>query len=130
MDTDTTLKPAVQNAPNIVDKAADNASGAIRSTQNVTNAAFDRLDEKVDSVRDQAAPILDRISKKAEAVTRRGIDAVRDGSAQLREKAVQLSDTTVGHIRDEPLKAVLIAAATGAALMALVVLASRSSNGD
>lgn len=130
MDTDTTFKPAVQNTPNIVDKAADSASGAIRSTQNVTNAAFDRLGEKVDSVRDQAAPIIDRFSKQAEAVTRRGIDAVRDSSAQLREKAAQLSDTTVGHIRDEPLKAVLIAAATGAALMALVVLASRSGKGD
>lgn len=130
MDTDTTFKPAVQNAPNIVDKAADSAGGAIRSTQNVTNAAFDRLGDKVDSVHDRAAPIIDRLSQQAEAVTRRGIDAVRDSSAQLREKAAQLSDTTVGHIRDEPLKSVLIAAATGAALMALVVLASRSGNGD
>ena len=130
MDIDTTFKPAGQNAPNIIDKAADNASGAIRSTQNVTNAAFDRLGEKVDTVRDQAAPIIDRLSKQAEAVTRRGIDAVRDSSAQLREKAAQLSDTTVGYVRDEPVKAVLLAAATGAALMALIVLASRSGNRD
>ena len=130
MDTDTTLKPAVQNAPNIVDKAAADASGAIRSTQNVTNAAFDRLADKVDSARDQAAPMIDRLSKQAEAVTRRGIDAVRDSSAQLREKAAQVSDTTVGYVKDEPLKAVLIAAAIGAALMALVVLVSRSGNGD
>ncbi len=130
MNTDTTFKHAVPNAPNIVDKAAENASGAIRSTQNATNAAFDRLGENVNDVHDKAAPILDRLSQQAEAVTRRSIDAVRDGSAQLREKATQLSDTTVAHIKDEPIKAVLIAAATGAALMALVVLASRSGNGD
>lgn len=129
MDTDTTLKPAVPNAPNIVDRAADSANSAIRSTQNVTNAAFDRLGEKVDSVRDQASPIIDRISEQAEAVTRRSIDAVRDSSVQLRERASQLSDTTAGNIRDEPLKAVLIAAATGAALMGLLVLATRSGNG-
>ncbi len=130
MDTDTTFKSTVPAASNMVDKAAENASGAIRSTQNATNAAFDRLGDKVDSVREQAAPILDRLSQQAEAITRRSIDAVRDSSAQLREKAAQLSDTTVALIRDEPLKSVLIAAASGAALMALVVLASRSGNRD
>lgn len=130
MDTNTPLKPGAQTTPNIVDKAADSASGAIRSTQNATHAAFDRLGETVDSVRDRVAPSIDRLSQQAETVTRRGIDAVRDSSTQLRKKAAQLSDTTVGHIRDEPLKAVLIAAAAGAALMAWVVLASRTRKGD
>jgi hypothetical protein len=53
---------------------------------------------------------------------------VRERSGQLRDKAALLSDTTAGRIRDEPLKAMLIAAATGAALMALLVLISRSSD--
>lgn len=128
METDATYAPIGQNAPNLVDKAADNANGAIRSTQNVANTAFDRLADTVDSARVQAAPVLDRLSKQAETVARRGIDAVRDTSAQLRESAAQLSVTTAGHIRDEPLKAMLIAAATGAALMALVTLVNRSSN--
>lgn len=128
METDATYAPIGQNAPNLVDKAADNANGAIRSTQNVANTAFDRLADTVDSARVQAAPVLDRLSKQAETVARRGIDTVRDTSAQLRESAAQLSVTTAGHIRDEPLKAMLIAAATGAALMALVTLVNRSSN--
>lgn len=130
MDTDTTLKPAAPTTPNIVDQAADGVSGAIRSAQNATNAALDRLGENVDSVRDHVAPSIDRFSQQAETVTRRGIDAVRDRAAQLRGKPAQLSVTTVGHIRGEPLKAVLIAAATGAALMAWVVLAGRSRKGD
>ena len=128
MDIDTTLDTSGLNAPKLVDKAADAASGAIRSTQGVANDALDRLADSVEGARDQLKPALDRLSKQAEALKRRSIDAVRDRSAQLRDKAALLSDTTAGHIKDEPLKAVLIAAAVGAALMALVVLASRSSD--
>ena len=56
------------------------------------------------------------------------MDAVRDTSQQVRERAVRVSDGTVGYIRDEPVKSVLIAAATGAVLMALVGLMGRSNS--
>ena len=128
METDTTPDTTGLNAPKLVDKAADAASGAIRSTQGVANEALDRLADNVEGARDQLKPALDRLSKQAEALTRRSIGAVRDSSAQLRDKAALLSDTTAGRIREEPLKSVLIAAAAGAALMALVVLVSRSSD--
>jgi len=113
-------------ATNFADQAADSANSAIRSTQNVANAAFDRLSDKVDSARDQAAPLINRLSSQAETAARRSAEAVRETSAQLREKALKAQDSTVGYIRDEPVKAMLIAAATGAALMALVGLLSRS----
>ena len=127
MDTTITNKPFGQEATNLADKAADNASGAIRSTQNVANAAFDKLSDTVNSARDQATPLINRLSSQAEAAARRGADAVKETSAQLRDKAIQAQDTTVAYIKDEPMKAMLIAAATGAALMALVSMASRSS---
>ena len=127
MNTYTT-KPFGSEAPSLTDQAADSANSAIRSTQNVANAALDRLSEKVESVRDQAAPVIDRLSSQVETAARRGVDAVRDTSVQLRDKALKVSDDTVGYIREEPVKAMLIAAATGAALMALVGLLSRSRN--
>ena len=122
----TPMKPFAHEASTIADQAADSASSAIRSTQGVANAAFDHLSNQVDNARDQAIPLINRLSSQAEAVARRGADALRDTSGQLREKATQASDATVGYIKDEPIKAMLIAAATGAALMALVSLASRS----
>ena len=125
MNTNT-LHPLGTDAPNLADQAADRANSAIRSTQNVTNAAFDRLTDKVEDVRDQAAPLINRLSSQAETAARRGLDAVRDTSAQVRETALKASDSTVAYIKDEPLKAMLIAAATGAALMALVSLLGRS----
>ena len=121
-----TTKPLGEGGSSLADNAADSANSAIRSTQNVANAAFDRLSEKVDSVRDQAAPLINRLSSQAENAARRGVEAVRDTSAQLRDKAQQASDSTVSYIKDEPVKAMLIAAATGAALMALISLIGRS----
>ena len=88
------------------------------------------MGDKIESARDQAVPLINRLSSQAETAARRGVDAVRDTSAQVREKALKASDTTVAYIKDEPLKAVLIAAATGAALMALVGLLSRSRNAN
>ena len=129
MENDSTATPFGQTAPAAIDKVADSATGAIRSTQNVANSAFDSLSSTVDSARDQAVPVLERLSKQADDLTRRGIDSVRETSAQLRERAAELSDTATGHIRDEPIKAMLIAAATGAALMALITLMSRSGSG-
>ncbi|MBC7483112.1 MAG: hypothetical protein H7337_14725 [Rhizobacter sp.] len=128
MNTDITSKPLGTEASNFADTAADSASSAIRSTQNVANNAFNRLNDKVDAVREQAVPLINRISTQAEAAARRGAEAVKETSAQLREKAVRAQDTTVGYIKEEPIRAMLIAAATGAALMALISLASRSPN--
>jgi ElaB/YqjD/DUF883 family membrane-anchored ribosome-binding protein len=124
--TPTTGKPLGQQAGGIADSAAESTTSAIRSTQNVANEAFDRLSDKVEDARSRAAPLLNRLTTQAESAARRSADAVRDTSAQLRETAVRASDTTVGYIRDEPVKAMLIAAATGAALMALIGLLGRS----
>ena len=128
MNTTTTPKPFGQEpVSNFADSAADSAQNAVRSTQNMANAALDRLGEKVENVREQAAPMINRLSSQAEAAARRGAEAVKETSAQLRDKALHAQDTTVAYIKDEPVKAMLIAAATGAVLMALLSMSSRSS---
>ena len=128
MDTTLSNKPLADQANNLAGCAADTANGALRSTQNATNAAFDRVSDKIDNAADQAAPLINRISSQASAAANRGLDAVRESSAQLKDKALRAQDQTVGYIKDEPVKAMLIAAATGAALMALIGLMSRSRN--
>jgi len=122
-----TNKPLSQTSGNdVADQAAQGADSAIKSTQRYANDALNTLSDKVQEVRDQAAPVLNRVAEKAETLARRGIDAVKDSSQQVREKALRVSDSTVGYIKDEPVKAILIAAATGAALMALISLMTRS----
>ena len=114
----------------LADQAAQSADNAIRSTQRVTHDALDSLAGTVQDLRQQATPLLNRASEQASALAQRGMDSVRGTSQQLRETARRASDTTVSYIKDEPVKAMLIAAATGAVLMALANLVGRAGARD
>lgn len=69
---------------------------------------------------------LNKVTSQAEAAARGGMEAMSDTSQQLRERALQASDMIVAYVKDEPIKAMLIAAATGALLMGIISLISRS----
>ena len=70
--------------------------------------------------------MIDRLSDQAEAAAATGMDALRDSSQQLRERAGRATDVTIAYVKDEPVKSVLIAAATGALLMGMVGLVRRA----
>ena len=114
----------------LADRAVSSADQAIKSTQRVAHHALDSLSGSVEDLRRNASPMLDRVSEQASSIARRGVDTARERSQQLREKAVRAGDNTVGYIKDEPVKAILIAAATGAALMAVMSLLGRSHTRD
>ena len=132
MSTSTTdlASNAKAKATDMAENVADSAKGALNATQSATSEAFDRMSDKVDDAKDLAAPLINRLTAQAEAAARRGADVVRDTSAQIRDKASRAQETTVGYIQEEPVKAMLIAAATGAALMALISLVTRSTSND
>ena len=69
---------------------------------------------------------LEQSGKRVSALAHRGVDRVLDTSYYLRKKAEQVSDQTVDYVKHDPVKAVLIAAATAAALMAVFSLLSHS----
>ena len=122
----STTKPFGQTATNVGDDAASAADNALKSTQRATDQAFDALSNKVDDLRSQAGPMINRMSAKAEDAAKRGMEVMRDTTQQLREKAQIAGDSTVAYVKDEPVKSMLIAAATGALLMGLVSLMGRS----
>lgn len=84
--------------------------------------------EHAGELADQVVQTADHAIKASQRVVGDALDSVRDSSRQLRNKAQAASDSTVRYIRDDPVKAMLIAAATGAALMALVSLMSHSGD--
>ena len=114
------------HSPNIIDHVADSTSQAIHNTQKVAVEALDGLDSSVQSLRDQAAPKLDAVTHRASELAHQSVQSVRDTGRRLRDSAVHVSEGTVQYVRDEPVKSMLIAAATGALLMALVSLLARS----
>lgn len=122
MNTDNPL-----DQPNVfADRTAQSVDKTIRATQRVANDALNTLAGSVEDMRQQAAPLLNRATEQVNTLAQQGMDTIRDTSQQLREQALRVTDSTVGYIKEEPVKAMLIAAATGAALMALLSLMSRS----
>ena len=117
-----------QRASEAADKVGDAADSAIDRTRRVANDVLDTASDAVDNVRDQAEPTVRRLAAQAETLARRGMDAVRDSSQQLREQATEMTDRTTRYVKDEPLKAVLIAAAAGAALLAVLSVVIRSGD--
>jgi ElaB/YqjD/DUF883 family membrane-anchored ribosome-binding protein len=82
--------------------------------------------EMANTLVDQASHAADQVAKSTQQIAHNVMEGVRDTSHQLRVKAGYAGDDAVHYIRHEPVKAMLIAAATGAALMALVSLFSGS----
>ena len=114
----------------LVDQAAERAEHAIASTRRLANQAMDGLAGSVEDLRGTAAPALGHAAERAGALAQSGVDAVMQGSHQLAERARKASDGTVRYVQHEPLKAVLMAAVAGAALMALVsAVAGRRGRG-
>ena len=77
-------------AHSLINQTAQTAGAAIQSTQRVANDALGSLSHSVHSAQNQ-----------------------------IRDSVHYASDRTVTYIREEPVKSMLIAAAAGAALMAL-----------
>jgi ElaB/YqjD/DUF883 family membrane-anchored ribosome-binding protein len=101
---------------------AESAEQALQSTQRAAAEALDGLAAAVHRVRKEAAPALGHFSGHAADITQQGAEALRHSARQLRLQARRASRGTVAYIQDEPVKAVLIAAATGVALTALLAL--------
>lgn len=96
------------------------------TTRRSAAASEQVLADAVQEGSERITPALAQAAEEAEGLVRRSADALREHAAALRERAADASDRTAGYIRDEPLKSVLIAAAAGAALMAIANLAVRA----
>lgn len=96
------------------------------STHAYADEAADKTSRTLDRALESSQNAARRASERASDLAHRGIDAVRDGSQQLRERALRASDQSVEYIRHEPVKSMLYAAVAGAALMGLLSLLGRS----
>lgn len=86
---DRTTTPATANGHELIDRAARHGDAALQGGAETAHRALGSL------------------------------DTLRDHGRELRLRAQVAGERTVGYIQDEPVKSVLVAAAAGAALMAL-----------
>lgn len=92
------------------------------NASNLMDQAQDKVQDLADASRSRLRQVADVTSDYAQ----RGMERVRDTGASLRDSALDARDATLDYVRDEPLKAVLLAAAAGATLAAAILMMRRS----
>jgi ElaB/YqjD/DUF883 family membrane-anchored ribosome-binding protein len=115
-----------EHGTGFADAVARSAERAVQSTQRGANEALDSLSSAVEDARRKSGPMLDEAGDRIASLADQGAEALRGTTHAVRERARHASDATLDYIRNEPLRAVLIAAATGAVLMALISLMRNS----
>lgn len=121
------------NTPNTPNTSLGMANTAKDAVSNASTKVTDSVTEnaqavqhRVDDMLTQAPAAINHVVKEAEALSQSAIERVRLASVQARAQIDRASDRTVGYIKDEPVKSVLIAAAVGALSAALIGWAARS----
>ena len=71
-----------------------------------------------------ASSAMHQLAQDTSDLTHRGMEALREGGHYLRESSEHARQYTTDHIRHDPIKSVLIAAAVGAGLMGLLTMVS------
>ena len=113
-------------ASDLADRAANKADHALQSTRQMGSDAAQAVQNGIDGLRESVPSAIARARAQAEDLTHRGIERARQASASVREQATRVSDQTVGYIKDEPVKAMLVAAAAGAVAALLIGWLGRS----
>jgi ElaB/YqjD/DUF883 family membrane-anchored ribosome-binding protein len=96
------------------------AAAALKAAERDTRTALDSAVDGLSSAYGDAKPILSRATQRARDFASDGYDTARERAAALRERGQQAVESTRGYVKDEPIKSLLIAAAVGAAVIALV----------
>jgi ElaB/YqjD/DUF883 family membrane-anchored ribosome-binding protein len=96
------------------------AAAALKAAERDAHAAIDSAVDGLATAYGEAKPLLSRVSQRARDVASDSYDAARERAAALRDRGQQAVESTRGYVQDEPIKSLLIAAAVGAAVIALV----------
>jgi ElaB/YqjD/DUF883 family membrane-anchored ribosome-binding protein len=115
MDNSTTNNVG-QPKPNLVDRAADKVQSGVNEAKDMVEQAGDKLSRNVETLRSNAGPALDKLTGQAKAVAQQGVDAVNTVARQ----ASDVSDSILSYTKENPMKALLLAVASGALLLSVV----------
>jgi len=124
--TFSNTQPATDTAKDLVDQSARVAHATVSQTRRAANHAIDSASGNVADAGAATTQSLQSALDRTQQFGRHTLEVVRDGSQQLRLKAQRATDVSTDYIRHEPIKSVLMAAAAGAALVALGSLFARA----
>jgi ElaB/YqjD/DUF883 family membrane-anchored ribosome-binding protein len=104
----------------LADKAADKVQSGIRSAQNTANDAGSALSVKVDDLRSEVGSTFAKTAGRVQSMGKQGLDAITGMASQARDVVSDTSESVVAYTKKNPVKALAIAAASGALLYAVI----------
>ncbi len=125
--SDTTFNDhSPELASGLAQKAVDKTEQAVSATKKAVNETATNVSEGLDHFQESSQSALTYAASQADELAQKGLEQARRASTAIRETAQVTGDRTVAYIRDEPIKAVLFAAAAGALIS--IALGRRNSS--
>ncbi len=119
----------MEDGRQLSDDVLQTAEDAVETTRAFAHDTLDRASDKVRGLRRDIDPAIDQLASKAERLVRNGLQAVTHTGESAQKTLHKYADATGRYVSDQPMKSVLIAAATGAAVAALVMALQGRSRG-
>lgn len=114
----------------LAEELRDSAQDAVDATRAYAQNAVDAAGQKVRNLRGDVEPAVEQIASRVQQAVQRGLDAATKTSARAQQRFGEAADVTTRYISDQPVRSVVLAAVAGAAITALIVLASRRGQDD
>ena len=104
----------------LVNKAAKRIQGGLQDAKSLAEEAGDHLSSTVKTLSSNVGSSIDKVTGKAQGLAKQGRDTIDTAVQQVRDSAADMSDSLTTYTKDNPGKALLMAAASGALLVALI----------
>ena len=122
MDFTGTTNDFSKQGQDLADKAANKIQGGIQDAQRTVIRAGDQLSSKADGLRSGAQPFIEKAAQHTQSM----VQTVGDATQRIRDAASQASESVTEYAKENPVKTILIAAASGAVLATLLHTIYRS----
>jgi ElaB/YqjD/DUF883 family membrane-anchored ribosome-binding protein len=109
---ENTVNTLAKQGQGLADSAAEKVQGGIRDS-----AAS--LSNKVEDLRGDTGPAIRKAASRAQSFGKQGLDAASDIADRARDAASSTSQAVINYTKENPIQALLIAAVSGALLLAV-----------
>ncbi|MDM0043715.1 hypothetical protein QTH91_04400 [Variovorax dokdonensis] len=117
-----------KSAAELADELRSTANDAVESSRSYAQNAVNAAGEKVRDLRRDAEPAMEQLAARVQQAVQRGLESASRTSARAQKQFETAADRTGQYIADQPVRSILLAALAGAAVTALLVLATRGQD--
>lgn len=111
------------------DQIVNSIEDGIDTAHDAAQSALSTASSKLENFQNGVKPTIERFASRGAEMAQSGLDATREAGTRAKAVASRYASACENYVTEQPMKSVAIAAAAGATLAALLILArSRSNN--